>query len=1182
MANETNTNSRRPRRWLRWLGYSIGGLLLILVLAYFVGTSGWALKSFILPKVSSAMNAKVTVEDASLSPFSAVTLRGLKVETTGTEPLVSAKEVRLRYSLMDIIKGNVNVAEITLESPVVNLVTQADGSSNLDPITKQAQAPKPAEPAQPKGEAKPVQLNLVKFALKNARIRKTDHRADGTKQVLELVAVNVTAEDIGNNKVGQLGLAANIRLDQGFSGASNGVIGMVVGGNFNLQLDAALQPQTVKGLTKVDITEAKGAFAQAAGMGLVLNADLTPTQLNDVSLRVAQNGNNLAALTVSGPFNAGTQEGKLLVALSGVDRRVLNMVGGPLGIDFNQTAIGSTNTVELSQKGRVITVNGAVAVANLSLTQQGQTTPALDVRTGYAVTYDQTNQTALVQSFTLNGTQNRVEFLRGALARPMLLELGKASGGVDESAFNLVITNFNLADWRAFAGTNATLTSGRLDVDLGLVSQQAGKKLALQLTTRLRELSASSGANRIENADLGFSTRGTLQDFSAVNLETWRVDFARAGQAALTAGGALQYNTRSQDADVQVTLETILPQVAALVSVPGLNVSAGSLKFAGRITQKNTTPQLTNNPALDRAVLGKLNLDNFTGSLDSNRFDRFVAALDVDILTRGDVAEIRKLSGALRQSDQPGGGFEVTGNFNTVKKSGEINAQLLDLNHHTLKSFLAAALGDKQLESVTINSKTAAKFGGPTDMAVKTEWHVANLVVNDPSGRVPRTPLAVDFSADVAQVNQVVDLKSVQLALRKTERAPNSLNVGGRIDMTKSNAWTGAVKVSSDGLDLTPYYDLFAGDKPTSSSDKPAAQPPIQPAPGPEVEPPAMQLPFAQFVAELSIAKLFLREIAISNWVIKATIQDNRVTVNPFALSLNGGPVSLTALANVGVPGYEYDFNARLDRVPVEPIVNTFQPDKRGQVKGDLLTMASIKGAGLTGAGLRKNLGGSVVMTLTNANVQISQNKYVQMLLQPLAFALQVPELANSPLNWLDARAGIGGGTVTLTNAIAESSLFRAGLSSGTMTLKDVLTNSTFNNLPVSIELRRSVAGWAKNLPGATRSTNFVALPYFYSIGGTLGEPKPRVDTKAVASLLLQGALQNVGGDAGKVLKGLGLGGGPSTNAAGTNAASTNAVGNLIQGLGALLDKSAKTNASATNAPAKGKSGGFKLNDLLK
>jgi hypothetical protein len=44
------------------------------------------------------MNAEVTVDDASISPFSAVTLRNLKVRTTGDQPLISAAEVRLRYS----------------------------------------------------------------------------------------------------------------------------------------------------------------------------------------------------------------------------------------------------------------------------------------------------------------------------------------------------------------------------------------------------------------------------------------------------------------------------------------------------------------------------------------------------------------------------------------------------------------------------------------------------------------------------------------------------------------------------------------------------------------------------------------------------------------------------------------------------------------------------------------------------------------------------------------------------------------------------------------------------------------------------------------------------------------------------------------------------------------------------
>jgi hypothetical protein len=126
MANETKTTSRKPRRWLRWIGYFFGFMIVGLLIAYFVGTSEWALKSIILPKVSKPMNAQVTVDGASISPFSLVTLRGLKVQTTGTEPLVTAQEVRARYKLMDIIKGNINVDEVTLISPVVNLVTFAE------------------------------------------------------------------------------------------------------------------------------------------------------------------------------------------------------------------------------------------------------------------------------------------------------------------------------------------------------------------------------------------------------------------------------------------------------------------------------------------------------------------------------------------------------------------------------------------------------------------------------------------------------------------------------------------------------------------------------------------------------------------------------------------------------------------------------------------------------------------------------------------------------------------------------------------------------------------------------------------------------------------------------------------------------------------------------------------------
>ncbi len=1058
MANETQTASRPPRRWLRRIGFLLGALVVLLVVAWFVGTSSWALKSIILPRVSAAMNAKVTVDDASISPFSAVTLNNLKVETTGPEPLITAKEIRLRYSLMDIIKGNINVSEVTLESPVINLITFPDSENNLPKSAGTSKPPKAKAPQQATA-GKPTQLNLGKLTLKNGTVRVINQlRAADAFPIdsIELSGLNITVENLGNGRSGKLALDSVLKVAVGLNAPTNGSIAIKLAGGYDITLDAHLKPQTAKGKTTVDVTEGKGAFAQVAGMGVVLNTDLTPTQLNDVSVRVAQNGKNLAALTASGPFNAETMEGKLAVVLSGVDRQVLSIVGGPLGLDFNQTAINSTNTIELTQKGRMIAVNGALLVGNFSVTQQGQTTPALNVQSSYALSYDQSNQTAVVQTFALNGVQNGAEFLRGTLAKPMRLELGKASGAVDESAFDLLVTNFNLPDWRAFLGTNVALTSGRAGVNLKLISRQAGKELL---------------------------------------------------------------------------------------------------------------------------IAGTVSLDDVTGTMDANRFDRFATAIDVDVALRGQDLEIKKLAGTLRQSGQAGGKFDVAGRYHLTNQVGLITATLTDLNQHALKSFLAAALGDKQLESITINSKTTAKLDGADKIAVQTEFHVANLVVNDPSGQVPRTPLAVDLTADVAKAGQVVDLRAVQLALTKTERAPNTLNLAGRVDMTKSNAMSGQLKITSPGLDVTPYYDLFADKKPvTETTTKPAMPTETKP----EVEPAPMTLPFAAFTVEMDIAKFFLREVAISNLVAKTVLDGARVNVNPFTLTLNGAPVNFILLANLAVAGYEYDVNAKLAGVPVEPLVNSFAPEQRGQMKGDLFTTVQIKGAGVTGPNLKKNLGGQIGLTLTNANVQVTQYRLAKEVLTAIAIALRSPQIAESPLNWIDAQMTIANGTVTMPGANFESSVLRGG-ASGTITMQNVLTNSTLNSLPVDIALRRNVADAARFTPtGTPTNAAFVPLPRFVSVAGTVGEPKAKIDTIATARLLASTVGNYLGGDAGRVLQGLGnLGGGSATNAGGTNAGGANAVGNLLQGVGSLLQKPAKTNAADTNAPAK-KSGGFKLNDLIK
>src|SRR5437879_6509678 len=136
IATQPAPPPRRRRRWLRVISFIFLFLIVLLVGVYFVGTSSAFFKGVILPRVGKSLNADITVASASISPFKEVTLYDLKVKTTGAEPLLSAPEVRARYSLMDIIRGNINVDEVTVTRPTIVLIENPGGSKNTDPLTK--------------------------------------------------------------------------------------------------------------------------------------------------------------------------------------------------------------------------------------------------------------------------------------------------------------------------------------------------------------------------------------------------------------------------------------------------------------------------------------------------------------------------------------------------------------------------------------------------------------------------------------------------------------------------------------------------------------------------------------------------------------------------------------------------------------------------------------------------------------------------------------------------------------------------------------------------------------------------------------------------------------------------------------------------------------------------------------
>jgi hypothetical protein len=1072
---------------------------------------------------------------------------------------LKADEVRLAYHLWDIIGGNYNVDEVAVVSPTVVITQNPDGTSNLDPLIKPKKPAQPAQPAQPSKPSAPLKIDIKKITVSNAAFTLVKNYKGGNRDVTAISSLNVNLSNLKNGQTGKMDLAGNIKLDQNPPApGTNGSLQAKLVGNFTLGLSPDLKPTVVNGNTRVDVQNANGALADLASLAAVLECDVTPTEIKQVAMRFQQGGNNLGELLVSGPFDSEKTEGLLQIQVRSIDRRLLSLVGAKSGIDFGTTTINSTNQVELAKGGSLINVTGQFNVANMKLTRQNQATPAMDIGLGYQASVNQANKTAVLQTFNLNGAENQQPFLRGGLTSPMSFTWGNTANAMGDSELKLTVTHLNLADWGAFL--NGAASSGMVNLTLNLMSQQAGKQLNFDLSSQIDDLAAKIGSNQVRQASVTLKAKGQAADLNQFNLSEYILQVAQQNQPILTVSGSGQCDVKAQQADMQVTLDVTLAKLFGALAQPEITASAGTIELKGHLVQKQET----------RSVTGNLVLANLTGQFGKLQFAGFGVNADLDVGINNQQAQIRKVSGTLQQSGNPGGSFEVSGNYDLDKKSGQLALKLADLNQNGLRPFLASALGDKQLVSVTVNSTSTAKYDAQGGSSFQADFQLANLVVRDPKNQLPASPLEAKLKIDASLNKNIADVRQFQVNLTPTERATNELQFNGQVDMSQTNAIQGSLKLAADSLDVTRYYDIFSNKSKTAAASKPApaTAPETAPAPAPataaNTEPAAVNLPLHNFSVDVNIGRFYLREVAITSLQTSVKIDGGHVLVNPFQLTLNNAPVKANVDLNLGVPGYQYDVTFSADKIPLAPLANSFSPDYNGKAQGDVFASAQIKGAGITGTSLQKNLTGQVSLMLTNANIQLVGRR-AKLLITPIALALRLNELAQSPVTSLALDAKIGSGKINLTQVKVIGSAF-SDSSPGTITIANVLTNSTIDNLPVDISLPVSLARKA-NLLSANANTNsgYADLGKIATVTGTVGDPKSKLDYPRIALLTgksIEGIPGVVGGKAGQILKGVeGLGG--LLGGQGQNAANTNQP------------------PATTNAPAKSNPVGGFLNRLL-
>jgi len=1188
---QTPQPPKRGRRLLKAIFWIFAVFIILLVAVYFVGTSSAFLKGVILPRVSKSMNADITVADASIHPFKEVVLHNLVVKTTGDQPLVTAPEVHAKYSLMDIIGGKIHIELAELNSAKIVLIQNADGTSNLDPLTK-GQKEKPKTPQEKNAEksgkaSKPLEIDIKKVALNDATIRQINNM-NGHRDVTEISHVNVAIDDLKNGQTGKLTLNADVKTESNPPAPeTNGVLEAKVKGNFSFALGADLKPSSVQGNTHLEVTRATGGLTDLASLASDFDCDVTPTEIKQVALHFAKGVTRLGEVRVNGPFDMNKMEGKLAVQILSVDKQVLNLAGAAAGIDFGSTTLNSTNEIVLAKSGTEITAVGQVGISKMQLTRAKQTTPTLDLVARYNTTVYQSAKSALLREFTLNGTQKGNQLLQGELTSPMTFSWGESAAPVSDSTLTLAVNNLDLADWKPFLGDAAS--SGNVNVKMQLLSQQAGKQLSFSLNSQVANLTANIGTNQLSQANVTVQVNGRAVDMKQFNLIDYQFQVAQQNQTLLTVSGTGNYDKTADTADLQVNVKAAVARLLQALQRDAV-LTSGSADLTAHVVQRQGT----------QAVTGKVALADLTGKFGKNQFNAFGATMDLDVAKTPQEIQIHRVAGKLTENGKPGGTFDLSGTYGT-NQAAQLTAKLSDFNQDGVRAFLEPMLADKKLVSIAINGTANVQLNPQGDSAVKADFKVANLVVSDPQNQIPATPLEAKMTVDASVRKQVADVRQFQIILTPTQRAKNELQLKGRIDMTDTNAIQGNIKLLADSLDFTSYYDLFSGE--SKSADKkagPAAHKQTTatstssaPASGvAEKEPDAVKFPMRNFTAEVNIGHCYLREMDIANFQTTAKIDGGHVLVKPLQLALNGAPVNANLDLDLGVPGYKYDTTFGAQAIPLAPLVNSFAPERKGQIGGTLTANAKVSGAGITGPNLRKTLAGQFDVTSTNLNLSVVniKSKILKGLVNVIGAIPELmtnpgaligtamgkgglsDELAKSPIDSIDARGDITSGKVNLQKAVVQSVAFLAE-ARGTVTLADVLNNSALQ-VPVSISLSHGIAKNFGLVADASTNASYVKLPDFYTEKGTFDDPKPDINKVALAKVggkALLGVGSSLGGSTGQLFREAGSLFGTSS---GTNSQQTKTnqpapkSGSLLKGLGGFISgELSQTNAPSTNRP---------------
>ncbi len=1157
-----------PRR-SRW-PLILGGLFLLLVILYFVISSGPFVRAVVLPMAEKKLQSELTVEDISFSPFSSLRLRGVKIVPKGAAPLLTVGELRIRYGLISILTGKIRVDEVLVDSPNLTVVQQPGAPSNLDVLVK-TMGSGPARTSS--GQSAAPELRIENVALRNGSLSARYTSTNGTSVALSVSGLEFSIDALAN------GGASKIKL--GWAGevvhSVSGSMDFGGAGEWDVALDPALKPTTVKGQLMVDVKRGDKLFQVAQGLSAVLGVEAGASELKRLELAFRRGTNGFGKMVFSGPFDLKKNEARISYDISGIGREVNGVIGGLMGIDLGDSSFSASGRVDLAQFGNLLASNGRLDYAHFTVRTPGGVTPEIDAGLDYKVSFNFSESTALMEKVSLTLVQGGKTLLRGNFDRPMNIALKGRGPGFRQATYQFVIDSLDLGPWKPILAQSVPgirLDGGVVKLDASITSENDGSSLKVEFTTAVSQLAITSPAASFDDGLLKANLSAVWSDFTTLQVDKFGIELAHHGVKVSSLTGSAHYQTVTKEFGFQLGGDSDLVALLQIVPVKGLALGSGTSTLSVQLTQRKE--------GIEGSI--GLSLNKLSGKADTVGLTNYSIRMDGTGKLSKTSLTVNRVAIALQNGFENGGSLDFNGGYDLDSKRGKLTYKSVNLNQVGLGPWVAGIFAPNRLVSVglDINGDASVELikgasgqaeSGLKSYSVRADLAVNNLRVDDTAHRLPDKPFSLGAALDVSQTNSVIDLRKLNLRLGATSRARNELALVGRLDLSATNSGPSSLSMKSDGLDLTSLYLLFSQ---SSGETNRFVAKSTAPQRDPSIEPPAIALPIQRLDVDVNLAHVFLGEISIADWAAKVKVDRGVVSVDPFGLSFNGAPVSARALLDVSVPGFKYDIRFDGSRLPIAPVVNTLQPTLAGTVGGTVQASAAIKGAGVTGLGLQKNLEGQFDFGATNLNLKI-KNVQSGFLKGILNVVIGLPELISSPSSalarlgqmtgistnktdsvradgWIDqlqaeplqllnVKGTVGSGKVNISDALVQSAVLRIR-APGTMTLLPILTNSTLD-FPVDIGLKESLAKKV-GLTGAPG--DYTSLPQgCLTVRGTMGKPEPKPDTTKLVMLGGKAIL----GVAGNTASAIGNLIGQATGS--TNQTSTNALGNAIKGLEGLF-----------------------------